>query len=46
MIYKFKIIYGGTLESTIKQYVNDENVDVDDMGDQGRTIKYEYQKSY
>lgn len=26
MIYKFKIIYGGTLESTIKQYVNDENV--------------------
>ena len=26
-------------------YVNDENVDVDDMGDQGRTIKYEYQKN-
>ena len=26
-------------------YVNDENVDMDGMGDQGRTIKYEYQKN-
>ena len=26
-------------------YASDENVDMDGMGDQGRTIKYEYQKN-
>ena len=26
-------------------YANNENVDMDGMGDQGRTVKYEYQKN-